>query len=110
MATPESKVRDPVVNWAKENGFLHFRMSFRPGVRQGTPDDLFIAAGGLHVWIEFKAAGKEPTPLQYQRLDTLIGHSVAAFWCNDKAEGIAALLRVNQFATLAMAKGTGAPN
>lgn len=109
MATPESKVRNPVVDWAKQNGFLHFRMVFRPGVRQGTPDDLFIAQGGLHVWVEFKADGKEPTPLQYERLDRLIAHGVAAFWCNNKAEGIAALVRVNQFATLAMAQG-GAAN
>lgn len=110
MATPESKVRDPVVAWAKQNGFLHFRMSFRPGVRQGTPDDLFIATGGLHVWVEFKAAGREPTPLQQERLLKLNEHGAAAFWCNDKAEGIAALERVNNFALLAMSQGGGALN
>lgn len=109
MTTPEGKVRDPVVAWAKQNGFLHFRMSFRPGVRQGTPDDLFIAPGGLHVWVEFKRDGKEPTPLQMHRLDTLIAHGVAAFWANDKDDAIAALQRVLNMATLLMARG-GAPN
>lgn len=103
MSTPESKVRDPVVKWAKQNGFLHFRMSFRPGVRQGTPDDLFITRGGIHVWVEFKRPGKEPTPLQIERLDTLQQHSVACFWSNDTAIAIAALQRIVDFEAKAMA-------
>ena len=109
MSTPESKVRDPVVKWATANGFLHFRMSFRVGVRQGVPDDLFIAPGGIHVWVEFKRAGKAPTVLQQHRLEALMRHGAAAFWCNDKAEGIAALQRVLNMTTLLEAKG-GAPN
>lgn len=106
MATPESKVRDPVVAWAKREGFLHFRMSFRPGVTQGTPDDLFISPGGAHIWVEFKAPGKEPTPLQMHRIEKLLEHSAMAFWTNDKAEGIAALQRVLNFSALMMAEGS----
>jgi hypothetical protein len=105
MSTPESKVRDPVVKWATANGFLHFRMSFRPGVRQGTPDDLFISPDGVHVWCEFKREGKEPTPLQMHRITTLLDHKVMAFWCNDKAEGIAALQRLLNASTLLLHEG-----
>lgn len=94
MSTPESKVRDKVVGWAKRNHFLHQRMSFRIGVRQAFPDDLFIAPGGICVFCEFKAAGKEPTALQYDRLERMQKHGATAFWCNDVDQGIAALSRV----------------
>lgn len=103
MSTPESKVRDPVVAWAKQNGFLHFRMSFRPGVRQGVPDDLFIAPGGLHVWVEFKAPGKFPTELQMHRIHTLMQNGTAVFWADNKAQAIAALRRVLDVAKMTSA-------
>lgn len=108
--TPEGKVRNPVVKWAEQNGFLHFRMSFRIGVKQGVPDDLFIAPGGIHCWVEFKAPRKEPTPLQMHRIEALLDRSVAAFWCDDSAEGIAALNRILQFTKLATAPETGPAN
>lgn len=94
MATPESKVRDPVVAWAKQNGFLHQRMAFRVGVSNAFPDDVFIAPGGIHVWIEFKRLGKEPTPLQYNRLERLEKQGVAAFWADNKEDAIRALKRI----------------
>lgn len=106
MSTPESRVRDPVKQWAIKNGFLHFRMSFRIGVKQGVPDDLFIAPSGVHIWVEFKAAGKEPTPIQFHRLDTLLAQGAMAFWANDKDEAVAALQRVLNMTTLLMAQGT----
>lgn len=79
--TPEAKVRDPVVKWAKENGIGHVRMSFRPGTRQGVPDDLFLIPRGNAVWIEFKRPGKAPTPLQSRRIEELqsLGFFAAAF-------------------------------
>lgn len=94
MSTPESKVRDKVVGWAKRNQFLHQRMAFRIGVKQAMPDDLFIAPGGIHVWVEFKRPGAEPTPLQYERLERMQRHGCVAFWCNDVNEGVAALSRI----------------
>lgn len=105
MATPESKVRDPVVTWAKRNGFLHFRMSFRPGVKQGVLDDLFVSPDGVHVWIEFKAKGKQPTALQTHRILELMNHKVMAFWCDNPADGIAALQRLLNASTLLLHEG-----
>lgn len=66
--TPEAKVRNPVVAWAKRQGWEHIRMTFRPGVTSGFPDDQFLLPGGKAVFIEFKRPGKEPTPLQYSKL------------------------------------------
>lgn len=110
MTTPESKVRDPVVAWAKKNNFLHQRMSFRIGVSQAFPDDLFIAPGGIHCWVEFKRPGKEPTPLQYNKLEKLQARSVACFWCDDVEQGIAALQRILDFTLLAMSAESGPVN
>lgn len=106
MTTPEGKVRDPVVTWAKSIGFLHFRMSFRPGVKQGVPDDLFVAPGGIHVWAEFKAEGKKPTPLQLHRLAQLNEQGVVAFWADDKRDAMTILQSIMNAATLSMAQGT----
>jgi len=72
--TPEAKVRDPVVKWAKEHGIGHVRMSMRPGVRRGVPDDLFLIPGkprGWAVFIEFKRPGRAPTPIQSNRIKKL---------------------------------------
>lgn len=66
--TPEAKVRNPVVTWAKRQGWMHVRMSFRPGVTAGVPDDLFLLPGGRAVFIEFKRPGKAPTALQFEKL------------------------------------------
>lgn len=110
MSTPESKVRDPVVRWAKGNGFMHVRMAFRIGVQTALPDDLFISPAGIHVWIEFKRDGKEPTPLQYDKLEKLARRGVAAFWADNKEDAIAALQRVLDFTLMAMSPETGQPN
>lgn len=106
MSTPESKVRDPVVAWAKAHGFMHVRMSFRPGVKRALPDDLFISPDGIHVWCEFKAEGKFPTDLQQLRLEALLAHKAMAFWTDNKGDGIAALQRVLNLSTMLMAEGT----
>ena len=57
------------------------------GVR-GWPDYLILLPGGRSFWIEFKVPGKDPTPLQWQRIDALteLGHSVHV--CHSKNEAI----------------------
>lgn len=94
MSTPESKVRDPVVKWAKANGVGHVRMSFRPGVRQGIPDDLFLLGNGVAVFVEFKRPGKVPTAIQQRRLLELEDFGFLAFWADDPAPAIELLARV----------------
>lgn len=91
MSTPESKVRDPVVKWAKSQGILHVRMAMRPGVASGVPDDLFLLPAGLAVFIEFKRPGKEPTPLQNAKLLRLVDLGYIAFWADDSAGAIGLL-------------------
>lgn len=74
----ESWVEGKVVTWSKANGWLAFKFS-SPSLR-GVPDRLFIK-DGLVVFIEFKAPGKKPTPLQAATLAKLtkFGARVAVF-------------------------------
>ena len=47
---------------AKARGHVFWKLTV-PGY-PGVPDRLLMAAGGRMVFIEFKAPGKKPTPLQ----------------------------------------------
>jgi hypothetical protein len=84
--TPEARVRNKVVKFAAERGVLHIRMSFRPGVARGWPDDLFLIPGGRPLFIEFKRPGARPTPLQLFRLETLNALGYDAGWCDSADE------------------------
>jgi len=90
--TPEAKVRNPVVKWAKAHGILHIRMHMGRGTAAGWPDDLFIK-DGVVVLIEFKRPGKAPTPLQWRRLTMLAQAGMRSFTYDD-AEAAILRLRV----------------
>lgn len=100
MTTPEAKVRDPVVKWAKGKGILHIRLSFRPGVRVGAPDDLFLlrrvagARTGIPCFAEFKRPGKEPTAIQAARLEALREQGYHASWFDNADDAIAWLASI----------------
>lgn len=91
MTTPEAKVRNPVVKWAKAQGILHQRQSYRPGVKQAFPDDVFLLPGGRPYYIEFKRPGKQPTPLQQHRIDSLKEIGYDADYFDNTQTAIAAL-------------------
>ncbi len=93
--TPEAQVRSPTVKWARNHDIMHVRMSFRPGVAAGIPDDLFLH-GGKIVFIEFKRPGKEPTPLQWAKIHALRKQGFTAEWFDNSAEAIQ-FLRQNLF-------------
>lgn len=88
--TPEAKVRNPVVAWAKARGVLHIRLHFGKGSAAGWPDDLFVYQGEV-AFLEFKAAGEHPRALQHQRLRELHAAGAQAGWANDKDEAVALL-------------------
>ena len=89
--TPEGKVRTKVVKWAADHDIGHVRMSFRPGVKRGVPDDQFMLPNGWSLWIEFKAPGKKPTPKQEEKLTEMKRRHHYCMWTDDPAEAIAAL-------------------
>lgn len=86
--TPEARVRDPVVKWARAHSILHIRMHMGRGARVGWPDDLFIK-NGIVVAVEFKAPGRTPRRIQEHRIRQLEEHNVAAAWFDNSADAIA---------------------
>lgn len=92
--TPEGKVRTKVVKWARTHGVEHVRMTFRPGVKVGVPDDLFLLPNGHALFLEFKAPGKTPTPRQHDKIKNIRRLKHDAMWTDDAKEAIAALERM----------------
>lgn len=88
--TPEATVRDPVVKWAKSVGLTHFRNHMGRGVKKGRPDDEFVRAS-MVAFVEFKAPGKEPTPLQDHVISELKKDNTAAAWFDNSEQAIAYL-------------------
>lgn len=52
---------------AKARGWLCEKVK---GYRNGWPDRLYVKAG-RHIWVEWKAPGKDPTPQQALRHDEI---------------------------------------
>lgn len=106
--TPEAKVRDPTIRFAKAQGVEHQRMSFRFGVKRAFPDDCFLIPGGRALFIEFKRPGAEPTPLQYHRLEQLNDLGYWATWADNFDAARSAI--VEALATSAVhGTGSGSP-
>lgn len=61
----ESKIENKVCIYAKEHDWLQFK--FVSPSSRGVPDRIFMKAG-IVVFIEFKAKGKKPTPLQERKI------------------------------------------
>ena len=81
--TPEGKLQARVIAWTLKRHVTAIRLSFRRGVTAGWPDILFLLPGGCPLFIEFKAPGKKPTPLQEQRLKQLHELGYAATWTDN---------------------------
>ncbi len=69
----EKKVRD----WALKNNILCYKFT-SPG-RSGVPDRMFIKNGKV-VFLEMKAPGKSPTPLQDREIVLIKSHGIPANW------------------------------
>ena len=91
MSLLEKKaVQDPTVRWAKEHGIVCIRFTPRGDV--GWPDHIFvIPSTGRVVWIEFKAPGEPPEPIQTYRHEQLRSAKQHVYVVDDKAAGIAIL-------------------
>lgn len=77
----ESSIERKAVAFAKSLGFLCFK--FTSPAFAGVPDRVFISRAGAHLYIEFKSAGKKPTPLQMRMMEKLREQYVAAGWVDN---------------------------
>ena len=85
MPKLEAGVQNAVTKWAKANGWLAIR--FTPFGDRGWPDMIFVR-DGHHIWIEFKAPGKEAEPIQQFRHRILREHGAAVHTIDDAVDGI----------------------
>jgi hypothetical protein len=80
--TPEGRIKKAAIEFAKTHGVETMVMVLRSGVTTGWPDTIFLVPG-RPLFIEFKRPGKEPTPLQYHRLEHLQGLGYDVFWVDN---------------------------
>lgn len=81
----ERDIEAKVVKWAKANGWLTYK--FVSPSQRGVPDRIFIKDGYV-VFVEFKAPGKKPTPLQAQTIRKLKEAECEVWVCDDAEQGI----------------------
>lgn len=81
----EKEIEKKVCDYAKKQGCLVYK--FVSPAHRGVPDRMFITPRGVVFFIEFKAPGKKPTPLQLHELCQLHEWGVGAFVIDDVEAG-----------------------
>lgn len=79
---PEARIQKSVVDWARKTYAKRLIARKNQAGRMGTngyPDYEFNCEKRLTFFIEFKAPGEVPTPLQQQRIDELRGLGYPVF-------------------------------
>lgn len=86
----ESAIEKTVCAIARKNGWLHFKWA--SANCRGVPDRIFIKAGDI-VFVEFKAPGKKPSPLQHRIHRKLTKHGVQVRVIDSIEDGAALFTR-----------------
>lgn len=86
--TNEKDIQRLAIQHAERLGIQCIRLVFRPGLRAGWPDVLFLIPGGKPLFIEFKSRSKSPTPLQERRLRELWDAGYDCLWCDSLQDAI----------------------
>ena len=89
----EKAIEKQACKWAESNGWLHYKMNVLG--QRGWPDRVFIKKGKV-LYVEFKAPGKEPNPLQTYRLNSLRMKGVSAFWVSSVLEFTSMLVQAEK--------------
>lgn len=85
MSESEAAILKTVAPEAKKLGLRALRVSMRPGVEAGWPDN-FIFGPQRVLGLETKRPGKEATPLQKERAKTMISYGQAWAKCDSKED------------------------
>lgn len=85
--TPEGRLLKKVIAFARSQGGHVVRLTFARGVSAGWPDVLLLFPRGQSLFVELKAPGQRPTPLQEHRIAVLYELGFKATWADsfDKA-------------------------
>lgn len=80
----ERDIEKRVSDYAAKKGF--WNRKFTSPQRRGVPDRVFARFGRVF-WIEFKAAGKKPTPLQLAEIAKMRAVGLVVYVVDDVAAG-----------------------
>ena len=86
----EKSLEQKVVKYAKAQGCLCYKFT-SPGNR-GVPDRIIIGPTGKVLFLELKAPGKKPTPLQFYTMQKLSEQGCSAKWTDCYVEACALIL------------------
>lgn len=81
----EKTIEKNICDYAKKLGFLAYK--FTSPNRRSVPDRLFITDKGKVLFIEFKAEGKKPTPMQSREIETIQATGCAVYVIDNVADG-----------------------
>ena len=85
MKTRESSIEKKLTAYAESLGLMAFKF-VSPGKR-GVPDRLFIRPGGEVLFLEIKAPGEKPNPVQLRMMEKLRKQGVCAGWVDNYFDG-----------------------
>lgn len=86
----EQKLETQLVAYCKEHG-IYTRKFVSPG-HAGVPDRIIVGPSDT-VFLELKAPGQKPTPLQMNEIDEILRRGGRAYWASSW-EGARAVLEV----------------
>lgn len=81
----ERDLENALGRYAKKNGCMYYK--FTSPARRSVPDRMVIGPYGDIVFIELKAPGKKPTPLQLREIRLLQRQGCAAEWTDNLDDG-----------------------
>lgn len=84
----EKDIEAKVTKWARDRHFLTYK--FVSPSQRGVPDRVFIRDGYV-IWIEFKAPGKKPTPLQAHTIKKMQDEGCRVYVFDNAEDAIAKL-------------------
>lgn len=85
VMSAESSIQHKVIKYAVAHHFICLKLNI--GSQRGWPDYLLIDPDGEHSYIEFKAPGQKPRPIQQYRLDLLSNRGIAVCVCDNEEVG-----------------------
>jgi hypothetical protein len=81
----EKDIEKKIGDFAKKQGCLYYK--FTSPARRAVPDRMIITPQGVIGFLEIKAKGKKPTPLQQLEIKRLQEQGCTADWCDSVESG-----------------------
>jgi hypothetical protein len=81
----EKDIEKKIGDFAKKQGCLYYK--FTSPARRAVPDRMIITPQGAIGFLEIKAKGKKPTPLQQIEIKRLQEQGCTADWCDSVESG-----------------------